>query len=217
MARQQRASEERARGFLEITTAILLGLVSVATAFGAYQASQWAQLSSDLAGASQQARDRNLTIFLENEIIAGDDFQRLFDVIGLNAQATFYPERRETVEAEQDVIIGAASAPLAEAFPGWREKGYPFDEIPVLVPAYQALTYAPAQSYNVVSKVADVAADAYEDRSYTMTIVSVVFAFALLMLGVSGASGRLQVSAIMTGAGAVTFLIGVAVVIFGIY
>jgi hypothetical protein len=45
----------------------------------------------------------------------------------------------------------------------------------------------------------------------------VVFALALLMLGVSGAGTRLDVSAIMTGGGALAFLVGVAIVIFGIF
>lgn len=207
----------RARSFLEITTAILLGLVSVATALGAYQASQWGQRASELSSASQQARDRNLTLYLESELIGGDDFQRIFDALALNAEYTFYPERTDELRAEQDVIMAAASAPLAEAFPAWRESGYDFAQIPVLSPGYEALTYAPAQSYNIVSTVAYRASEAYEERSYVMTIVSVVFAFALLMLGVAGVSSRLAVSAIMTGGGAIAFLIGVAVVIFGIF
>lgn len=210
-------SDDRARGILEIVTAILLGLVSMATAFGAYQASQWAQVSSDLSGVSQQARDRNLTLYLETEIITGDDFQRIFDAIGLNAQATFYPERRAELEAEQDVIMAAASPPLAEAFPAWREAGFPFDEtIPILTPEYEGMTYAPGQSYNIVSTLAYRASEAYEERSYVMTIASVVFAVALLLLGIAGASSRLRVSAVMTGGGAAAFLAGVAVVLFGV-
>ena len=50
-----------------------------------------------------------------------------------------------------------------------------------------------------------------------MTIVSVVFAFALLLLGVAGVSTRLAVSALLTGGGALAFLVGVAIVIFGIF
>jgi hypothetical protein len=84
-------------------------------------------------------------------------------------------------------------------------------------PAYQALTFAPGQSANLVSKVAFDSSEVLEDRSYTMTIVSVVFALALLLLGVAGVSDRLNVSAIMTGGGAAAFFVGVAVVIFGIF
>jgi hypothetical protein len=209
--------EERARGVLEVVTAILLGLVSVATAFGAYQAGVWGQQAADLAGASQQARDRNLSLFLEGEIITGDDTQRVFDALALYAEMSFYPERTETLLAEQEVIISAGSQPLVDGFPAWRDAGYPIEMFPLNSPEYQALTFAPGQSYNVVSVIADRAADALKERSYIMTIVSVVFALALLLLGVAGVSTRLNVSAVMTGGGALAFLAGVALVIFGIY
>jgi hypothetical protein len=216
-AERMLARDDRTRGVLEVVTAILLGLVSVATAFGAYQAGQWGQQASDLAGVSQQARDRNLSLFLETEIITGDDYQRLFDALGLYAQMSFYPERTEALTAEQDLIISAASQPLVDLFPAWRDAGYPVDRAPLVSPEYEALTYAPGQAYNIVSTLADKSSRALEQRSHTMTIVSVVFAFALLLLGIAGASSRLDVTAIMTGGGALAFLIGVAIVIFGIY
>jgi len=211
------ARDERTRGFLEVVTAVLLGLVSVATAFGAYQAGQWGQQASDLAGLSQQARDRNLSLFLETEIISGDDGERLFDALGLYAEMTFYPERTDALTAEQDLIMSAASKPLADLFPAWRDAGYPLDQAPLISPEYEALTYAPGQSYNIVSTVADRSSRTLEQRSHTMTIVSVVFAVALLLLGVAGVSSRLRISAITTAGGAIAFLVGVAIVIFGIF
>jgi hypothetical protein len=209
--------EDRTRGVLEVVTAILLGLVSVATAVGAYQAGQWGQESTDLAGVSQQLRDRNLALFLESENTSRDDGERFFDALALYAEMSFYPEREEALLAEQDVIMAAASPPLAEEFGPWRDAGYPLDQTPLLSPAYEAQTFAPAQSYNVASVVAYRASEVLEERSYRMTIVSVVFAIALLLLGVAGVSTRLSVSALMTGGGALAFLVGVAIVAFGIF
>lgn len=209
--------DDRTRGVLEIVTAVLLGLVSVATAIGAYQAGQWGQESSDLAGASQQLRDRNLALFLENQNTSRDDGERLFDALALYAEMSFYPERTEALLIEQDIVMGAASKPLADGFGPWREAGYPLDQAPLLSPDYEAQTFAPAQSYNVASVVAYRASEVLEERSYRMTIVSVVFAFALLMLGVAGVSTRLAVSALLTGGGALAFLVGVAIVTFGIF
>ncbi len=209
--------DERTRGALEIMTAILLGLVSVATAIGAYQAGQWGQESTDLAGVSQQLRDRNLALFLESENISRDDGERLFDALALYAEMSFYPERTEVLLAEQDVIMAAASPPLADGFGPWRDAGYPLDRAPLLSSDYEAQTFAPAQSYNVASVVAYRASEVLEERSYRMTIVSVVFAMALLLLGVAGVSSRLEVSALLTGGGALAFLVGVAIVIFGIF
>ncbi len=44
-----------------------------------------------------------------------------------------------------------------------------------------------------------------------------MFAIALLLLGVAGVSSRLRVSALTTGGGALAFLVGVAIVIFGVF
>jgi hypothetical protein len=216
MAGTERA-EQRTRGALEIITAILLGLVSVATAVGAYQAGEWGQQSDDLASVSQQLRDRNLALFLESQNTSRDDYTRLFDALGLYAEMTFYPERADELTAVQDVVMAAASPPLRDTFPAWRAAGYPLDAAPLNAPDYQAQIFAPTQSYNVVSVVAYDASEALEQKSYAMTIVSVVFAIALLLLGVAGSSSRLNVAAIMTGGGALAFLVGVAIVIFGIF
>ncbi len=219
MARPTRADsrDNRTRGALEIVTGILLGLVSVATAIGAYQAGVWGQQGSDLESASGQLRDRNLALFLEGVIVQGDDNQRLFDAIALEAEATFYPERTDALRAEQDVIIGAASPAFLEAWGPWRDCGFCDEKIPLLTPAYEAASFAAVQSYNIASTVAYRASNKLIERSQTMTIVSVVFAIALLLLGVAGVSSRLRVSAITTAGGAVAFLIGVAIVIFGVF
>jgi hypothetical protein len=210
-------TESRTRGVLEIVTAILLGLVSVATAFGAYQAGQWGQEAGALSSASQQLRDRNLALFLERENTAADDFERLFDVIGLNALASFYPEEAETALAEQEVIIAAASPALVDAWEEWQACNLCLEKVPIESPQYQAAMYAEPQSYNVVSTLAFKSAEHLLQRSYTMTIVAVVFAIALLLLGVAGVSSRLRVSALTTGGGALAFLVGVAIVIFGVF
>jgi hypothetical protein len=217
MARTGRFDEARSRGALEIVTGVLLGLVSVATAIGAYQAGVWAQQGSDLESAANQLRDRNLALYLENVIVSGDDNQRMFDVFGLAAEATFFPERTDVAEAEQDVIIAAASPALAEAFGPWRDCDYCEEKLPLLTPEYEAASYARPQSYNVASIVAFDGSEALLERSQTMTVVSVVFAVALLLLGVAGVSSRLRISAITTGGGAIAFLVGVAIVIFGVF
>lgn len=209
-------SDSHSRGPLEIITGVLLGLVAVATAVGAYQAGVWGQQGTDLRSAANQLRDRNLAIYLEGVIVQGDDTQRLFDAIGLEAEATFYPERAEAILAEQDVVLAAASPALVDGWKAWRDCGYCAD-IPLLSPEYEAASFAEPQSYNVASNVADRASNRLLERAHTMTVVSVVFALALLLLGVAGASLTWRVSALTTGGGAFAFLVGVAIVIFGVF
>ncbi len=204
------------RSVLEIVTAVLLGLVSVATAVGAYQAGLWSQESTDLALISQQARDRNLALYLERDQAFDDDGSRLFDALALTVEAEFYPERAGDVRAEQDLIISAGSPALQAAWGPWVDSGFTGTN-PFLSTGYIAFSQAEPQAYNIVSTVADRSADAVLQRANTMTVVSVVFAAALLMLGVASATSRLDVAAIMTGGGAAGFLAGVAIVIFGVF
>jgi hypothetical protein len=211
------AARTRSRSALEITTSVLLGLVSVATAVGAYQAGGWSQQASDLASVSQQARDRNLALYLENDAISDDDGARLFDAVALYAQGVFYPDRAESLEAEEDLVIAAGSPELVSGWQAFRESGFSPDKLPLSTPAYEAFTQAEPQAYNVISAVADRAANDLASRAYTMKIVAVVFAAALLLLGVAGVSSRINVSAVMTGGGALVFLVGVLIVIFGVF
>jgi hypothetical protein len=211
------AREVRTRTAIEISTSILLGLVSVATAVGAYQAGAWSQQASDLASVSQQARDRNLALYLEKDAISDDDGTRLFDAVGLYAQGIFYPERAEALEAEEDLVIAAGSPELVAGWPAFRDSGFSADKLPLQTPEYEAFTNAEPQAYNVISAVADRASNRLLERAYSMTIVSVVFAAALLLLGVAGVSSRVNVSAVMTGGGGLAFLVGVAIVIFGVF
>lgn len=210
-------SEQRTRGVLEVVTAILLGLVSVATAVGAYQAGAWAQQAGELTLVSQQARDRNLALYLERDAISDDDGVRLFDATALYAEWTFYPEREEALRADQELIIAAASPALQAGWQPFVDSGFDASLLPLVTPEYQAFTYAEPQSYNITSAIADRSSDVLVRRSHAMAVVSVVFALALLMLGVAGVSSRLGVSAIMTGGGGVAFLAGVAGVIFGVF
>ena len=92
------------------------------------------------------------------------------------------------------------------------------EQAPLTSPEYEAQTFAPSRSRTTWSRSSPtVASEVLEERSYRMTIVSVVFAIALLLLGVAGVSSRLRVSALPTGGGALAFLVGVAIVIFGVF
>ena len=66
-------NDSRLRGFLEIATAILLGLVSVATAFGAYQASEWSQQAGAYAAVAGQLRDESLSTSIASQLAGHDD------------------------------------------------------------------------------------------------------------------------------------------------
>ena len=72
------------RDALEVIAAVLLGLVSVATALGAYQSAVWASQAADYALVSQQLRDRNLSESLTTQLIFRDDSGKVYDLLALD-------------------------------------------------------------------------------------------------------------------------------------
>jgi hypothetical protein len=200
-----------ARDRLEIVTAILLGLVSVATAFGAYQAAAWTQQAADFSSVSQQLRDRNLTEALTSQLISRDDTAKLLKAIALSAESTLYPERLEAVAAEQEILISSASPELATAWRAWVASDFDDDLVPITAPDYQAALFAVPQSLQYASYEADRLADAVIARATQLTVAAVVFAISLFLLGVAGVTQTTRVAAWLTGGAAFALLAGLAI------
>lgn len=205
------------RDLLEIVTAILLGLVSVATAFGAYQASVWAEQSARYASVSQQLRDRNLTEALTTQLIYKDDARRMLDAIAYNQEAILYPERIDEITAQQRVLIDSATPQLGAAWDAWVAAGYDEALFPITAAAYEAALFAPPQSMQYASYEADLLADAVGEKSDSLTAAAVVFAFALFLLGVAGVNpGVRLVFGLVVGAAAL-FVGGLVVVLLAVF
>jgi hypothetical protein len=204
------------RDVLEVVTAILLGLVSVATALGAYQASVWAGQASELGAVSQQLRDRNLSEALTSQLIFTDDGGKLLDLVGLDSEITLYPDREPQLRREQDVLLESSSPELADAWTTWVAAGYPDDLVPMQTPEYEAALFAPAQSMQYVSFVTDRAAERVGEKSGQVTLAAVLFAIALLLLGVAGVNQSWRVAAVLSGGAAIAFLVGVVIVLLAV-
>jgi hypothetical protein len=203
--------EERLRSLLEIATAILLGLVSIATAAGAYQASLWAQQAGSYASASGQLRDASLSTFIASELAGFDDGERLFEAIDLEFEIAD-PDPGEDVEdlrSRQQVLLAGASPGVLEEWNAWVASGYDDALFPTSSAEFQVAVYAPTMSANRASAVASDLADQLGARSLQQTVAAAVFALALLLLGVSGANATLKVSFALAIGGAVAFVVGV--------
>ncbi len=115
-------------------------------------------------------------------------------------------------------MLAAASPALVEAWNAWEGCGYCLDKIPLSAPQYAADLFAETQSYNLVSAEAYRSAEHLLERSQTMTIVVGRRSRSHCCCSASRASSsRLRVSALTTGGGALAFLVGVAIVIFGVF
>ena len=206
-------NENRLRSALEIATAILLGLVSTATAAGAYQASTWAQDSGRYSAASGQLRDQSLSSFIASELAAFDDGERIFDalVIEFEIMAAEPGSDLEDLRDQSDVILMGGSPQLFGDWTIWVDSGYANDKLPATSVAYASEMYAPTFAANRASAVAAGLADELGARSLQQTVASVIFALALLLLGVSGANASLKVSFGLAVGGACAFLVGVVI------
>jgi hypothetical protein len=205
--------EARLRAILEIVTAILLGLVSVATAAGAYQASVWAQQAAQYSSVAGQLRDLSLSSFIASDLAGFDDSERLFDAINLEFEIEDDPANAEELRAQQQAILGAATPGLAAEYDAWVASGYANDKLPGQSAEYAAASFAEIYGANRASVVAAELSDALGARSLQVTIASVLFALALLLLGVAGANESAKVMFALTLGGAVSFLVGIAVVL----
>ncbi len=202
---------QRMRGALEIATAILLGLVSVATAAGAYQASTWSKEASRYESIGGQLRDESLSTFIASDLAGFDDGERIFAALDLELEILDGATDVEGVQAQQDAILGAASPGLSEAWDSWVAGGYRDADFPMQTAEYAAVSFAPTYAANRASAVAHDLADALGARSLQLTVASVVFALSLLLLGVSGANASLRVAFALALGGAAAFAGGIVI------
>lgn len=203
--------EVRLRGALEIGTAVLLGLVSVATAAGAYQASEWAQQAGSYASIAGQLRDETLSTNVASQLASFDDADRIFDSLNLEFEIMDGGEEAAALREEQTTILEGGSPGLAEDWAEWVASGYAEDQYPGTDDGFVAGQLAPTYGSNRASAVAYELSDAIGDRGLQVAVASVVFALALLLLGVSGANRSLKVSFGLAVGGACAFVGGVVI------
>ena len=206
-------SAQRQRNILEIVAAIMLGLVSIATALGAYQATSWAAEAVEYSSTAEQLRDRNLSTALSSQLATRDDGAKLFAAVQLETEIALFPERAEELRADQRRIIATTTPELAAAWDAWVASGYLNEAFPLLNPQYEAASFAEPQSLQYASFVAERAADAIAARSTTVAAASAVLALALFVLGVAGIIRSWRVAAWLVAAGAVAAVIGVVVLL----
>lgn len=201
----------RLRDILEVATAILLGLVSVATAAGAYQASEWGQQSAVYAGAAGQLRDESLASGIASQIARFDDNERFSDALAIELKIAGGAENVDELRGHQEVLLDGGSPGLADSWDRWVASGYADDENPLTSADFNAPQLAPTYGANRASAVAYAIADDIGARSMQLTVAAAIFALALLLLGISGANQSLKIAFGLALGGAGAFLVGVVV------
>jgi len=208
--------DTRLRSLLEIATAILLGLVSVATAAGAYQASEWSRQAGAYAGIAQQLRDESLSTNIASQLASTDDGDRVAEAISIELDIANGATEVEALRERQTVLLEAGSPGLADAWNAWVASGYTDEAYPLTNQDFFAGQLAPTYGANRASAVAYELSEDIGARGLLITVASAVFALALLLLGVSGANASIKVALGLAIGGAAAFVGGVIVSVFAI-
>jgi len=208
--------DDKLRSALEIATAVLLGLVSVATAAGAYQSSQWAQQSGEYASIAGELRDASLSTFITSDLISFDDTELLFEALELEFQIEENPPNVADLIEQRDLILAKATPGVAEQWPVWVAGGFDNADFPTSTAQYVETLLAPTYSANKASSVAYEAADSLTARSVQQAVAAAIFALALLLLGVSGANTSLKVAFGLAVAGAAAFVGGLVISVLAV-
>lgn len=204
-------TDTRLRGILEIATAILLGLVAVATAAGAYHAAEWSRQAGAYATTAGQLRDLSLATNVASQLASYDDSVRITDAIALQWDIEAGAADAEELRARQLVVLDGGSPGLADAWDRWIESGQSAETFPLVEANFLSAQLAPTYGANRASAVAFGLADDVGNRGLLITVASAVFALALLLLGVSGANRSLKVAFALAIGGAATFGVGVVI------
>jgi len=177
---------------LDVLTAVLLGVVSLTTALGAWQAGTWSAQGSAYGESSADARDVSIT-----RGVAWQYTNRLDT--GAVLEARKFALLEDSANAEGDFVAAAynntmvnnqlgrvVADGLPEAFATWRAAGFPADQSPTSDPIYLANLRGDADSYALASVLAGDFKEALGKKAGVFTQAALIDALALFLLGVAG-------------------------------
>lgn len=178
---------------VEVVTAVFLGLVSIATAAGAWQASVWNATADELARDAQDALDVSV-----NYGVLGE-YSRRFDTEA-SAQAVRLEQDRAGVTDPLQLglldlriqgRLGSTTPGFTEAWHAWADAEFAPDLDPLQNAYYLIQRDGPTLTYGYASEQINAAADILKTKSGTIARAALVHALALFLFGISSV-GRLK-------------------------
>jgi hypothetical protein len=174
-----------------VLTAIMLGVVSLTTALGAWQAGTWSAQADEFGESSSDARDVSIS-----RTVAWQADLRLDSANVL--QARKWALREDEAAASGDFVAQAFTGTMVAnyrgrlftglevAFDDWRADGFPATEAPTNDPVYLANLRGGADAYALVSVMAGDFKNALQDKADVFAQAALIDALALFLLGVAG-------------------------------
>lgn len=198
---------------IEIATALLLGIVSVVTALGVWQASAWQARADRLGLDAADARDQGVAIQVAGTIRQRTDLRSVLEARRLSQlqdAAIAAGDDLAALALGNDIAaeLGDVNALAPGAFDDWRADGFPDDENPVLSAEYYVGLRGPADALTLVSTELSGYSSELKAKAAVFGQAALVHALALFLFGIAGIN-RLRTARIVTlGLGAAVFLVG---------
>jgi hypothetical protein len=204
---------ERTSRRLDVATAVMLGLVSVVTAIGAFQAAAWETRSQELERDSGDARDVSV-----NQAVLANANTRA-DLEAATTAAVLWQQREATddlieragLENRIRAVLVATTPGFSDSWVRWQEGGFDPLARPTDDPGYQVLRDGLHQSYAVAGDELDRLSNEFEDRAEVLAQASLIQALALFLFGIAGVNNVIFVRIGMLGLGTVAFIVGIIV------
>jgi hypothetical protein len=197
---------------IEILTAVMLGLVSVATAVGAWQAAVWTSDSDRYELKARDARDQSIT----QSVIA--DYDRRADREASANAAQYYalstsadPREATFGTLQLTAALGQTTTGFPEAWKAWADSGFSPSQDAMLNPDYVISRDKASLSASYISTVAIGISDGFRYKADRMAQAALVQAVALFLLGIAGVNRNPAVRLWILALGVFVFIIGVAV------
>jgi hypothetical protein len=177
---------------LDVLTAVLLGVVSLTTALGAWQATIWTRQADGYGASASDARDVSIASGVAWQYSSRLDASavlnaRKYAVLQEEAEAAGDPRGSAYNEVMVSNYLGRVVADgVPEAFDTWREDGFPVDENPTTDPVYLANLRGDSDSYVILSTLAGGFKDALQGKAAIFAQAALIDALALFLLGVAG-------------------------------
>jgi len=202
---------ERSTRSLDVVTAVMLGLVSVVTALGAWQAAAWDSRAQEFERDAGDARD----VSVNQSVLA--DYSRRTDLeASATAKALSEQRAQETDLFEQLVLDNRIQAALSATTPGfsdawfeWQAGGSDPLAQPIDDPDYVVARDGVPQAYGYTGAVLDDLSQRLQNRSSVLAQAALIQALALFLFGIAGVNRLRSVRIAVLVLGLVTFAAGV--------
>ena len=212
--------EERPSRALDVITAIMLGLVSVVTALGAWQAAAWDGRAQEFGRDAGDARDVSVNQSVQADYAARTDLEASLAAraIADRREGQIDPLELALIDNEIQATLSSTTPGFSDAWYLWQSGGFDPTSAPVDDPDYLAGRDGFYQSYGVAGFVLDDLSHQLQTRSSVLAQAALVQALALFLIGIAGVNRVGAVRVVILALGAVVFLVGIVVALssFGV-